>query len=233
VKEAIVLALECSQRSASLALFAHGEIQTIQMESEQSQSSLLLPLVQDFLKSCNLKPEQVTDLGIHIGPGGSTGLRMGIAFAQAWNMVYPVRCHGIPLEYLALEVLNSSSQPHSKAMLLSDAFGGQFFSASYSKLVSGWIIEKDLELCELEDITLSVDMPLVVIEDLGRTKEKLKWPEIWHWSTDRFPDAIQVLNMTLKAQFVMPIQTMDVRYLKASSAEINWDKRKTLGAGIC
>ena len=197
------------------------------MEPQASQSSLLLPLVEEFLKQHHVLPEQVTDLGVHVGPGGSTGLRMGVAMAQAWSLVYSVRIHAVPLEALALKALLEAPKDTVSAALLADAFGGQFFRAQFKKAADQWVQNGQLELCS-EAQVLDISSPCYVIEDLGRLKNQMKWPEKWVWHLGVFPNAQQVLQATLGEQYLCPIKAVDVRYLKASSAEISWDKKINL-----
>ena len=232
MSEAVILALECSRRCASLAIQTRGECFSTEMDPQQSQSSLLLPLVKDFLKKHHVHPEQVTDLGIHVGPGGSTGLRMGVALAQAWSMVYKVRVHAVPLEALALEVLKEAPAKFSSAQLLADAFGGQFFRARYENKLDQWHMIGGLELIDKTEAK-QYSARCYVVEDLGRLKTLEPWPESWVWHGGIFPQAQQVLQATLNHAYLCPIQQMDVRYLKASSAEINWTEKNKNGVSTC
>ena len=224
----MILALECSRRCASLAIQIQGECFSAEMEPLQSQSSLLLPLVKDFLKQHNIHPEQVTDLAVHVGPGGSTGLRMGVALAQAWSMVYKVRVHAVPLEALALEVLKEAPAKLSSAQLLADAYGGQFFRARYKKTEDQWNLAGSLELIHKTEAVQNSAL-CYVVEDLGRLKTQESWPESWIWHDGIFPQAQQVLQATANHAYLCAIQQMDVRYLKASSAEINWAEKNKNG----
>jgi tRNA A37 threonylcarbamoyladenosine modification protein TsaB len=199
--------------------------------SEAKASSLLLPSLEKLLSSRGLKPEDVTDFVVHIGPGSGTGLRMGLSMVQAWVMVHGhLRVHGVPLEELGLEVLKQWRPNHGKAQLLCDAFGGELFRQSYEQKAEGWIRCGEIELIERQ-IALSDAESCAVIPDLGPLRDRLEWPKTWTWYDGLFPDASQVLAAAQDDDFLSDVKTLDVRYLKATSAEINWEKRKLENGG--
>ena len=221
------LALETSQRSSTLSLEYSGEIHSRGMDlSEGKSSALLLPMVQGLLSEYDVKPEMITDLAVNIGPGSGTGLRMGIAFAQAWSLVHPnLRVHGVPFEEIALETLKSWAPDPQQAQLLSDAFGGQIFRQRYVRNNDHWGFDGVLELIEKSEV-LSCDQALATIADLGNLKAKETWPENWTWFEGLCPRSQDILVIAKCGEHLANIQTLDVRYLKKTSAEINWEKRQ-------
>lgn len=100
----LILAFETSAKACSVAL---ADEQKLLAESYQNtgltHSQTLLSMAEDLLKSCALKPEDVTAVAVSAGPGSFTGVRIGVAAAKgfAWGAGLP--CCGVStLEAMAL-----------------------------------------------------------------------------------------------------------------------------------
>lgn len=220
------IALETSKRRASLSVEKAGEVHFFEMAEDERQSSHLLTMVKSKLESLDIKPSDVESFILHIGPGSSTGLRMGIAMAQGWAAVFPkVIFKGIHLESMALELLNTWKPAKSRAYLLADAFAGQVFVQSFIKDGESFTFEGELKLIEKGDLE-SLEKDAAIIDDLGFLKEKIDWPSTYEWSSLDFPNAKWVALGERHHSDADRIEEMDVRYLKVTSAELNWNKRK-------
>lgn len=228
IEESIILAIESSRYDASLSILSKDNEKRVALEANAKQGSELLPLLNNLIKESGYVPKDITDIAIHTGPGSATGLRMGIAMVQAFSFVYPdLRIHALPLEALALEYLleDVNANDCKKALLLSDAFAGAVFVQEYS---NNGVWKKEGEIYEAtRDEVLAKIETAFIVDALGSLKQRLEWPESWVWSEKRFPDVTYV-SSALKSDedYSVNISDLDVRYLKASSAEINWQKKK-------
>ena len=87
-----ILALESSATSCSTALCRDGALlaQSFQC-SGLTHSRTLLPMVNDLLKNCGERLEDVDVIAVAAGPGSFTGLRIGVATAKglAWARETP------------------------------------------------------------------------------------------------------------------------------------------------
>lgn len=65
---------------------------TIEKSVDNFSSQLLLPTIIELLKRQNIKLEDLTQVQVHTGPGSYTGIRVGIAVAQAlaWMLQIPL-----------------------------------------------------------------------------------------------------------------------------------------------
>ena len=221
------LAIESSRKAASLCLSVGEKQYESQLSGQRPQSSSLLATVNELLNQAEVEAQTVTDLAIHVGPGGATGLRMAIALAQAWSMVHPqLRLHAVPLEAIALEALNKSHSDLDRAHLIADAFGGQLFLQSFHKIHKKWVQQGHIQLLEADEALKPLEEPALIFHDLGRLRHKLDWPKLWHWAEDDFLQAQFVLKAASSGRHQIKIADCDVRYLKPSSAEILWRQKQ-------
>jgi tRNA threonylcarbamoyl adenosine modification protein YeaZ len=62
-----------------------GKPKIVTWISERNQSRELLPRIDRLLRSAKIKPEQLKQVAINLGPGSFTGLRIGLSIANAFG----------------------------------------------------------------------------------------------------------------------------------------------------
>ncbi|MCH2138834.1 MAG: tRNA (adenosine(37)-N6)-threonylcarbamoyltransferase complex dimerization subunit type 1 TsaB [Phycisphaerales bacterium] len=78
-----MLAIETSQREGELAIkCSAGEVHTAQLTSASGIDDQLMPHLDALARSAGCTPETLTCVGVSMGPGGFTGLRIASATAQ-------------------------------------------------------------------------------------------------------------------------------------------------------
>lgn len=85
-----VLAIDTSSTSATCAIINDEKlIVEYTLNNKLTHSQTIMPMIEEALKSCDLKPEDIDVFAAAKGPGSFTGLRIGIAtingLAQATN----------------------------------------------------------------------------------------------------------------------------------------------------
>ncbi len=71
-----------------LVINGQKEIQTKRITSNKMQ--IILPMIDKILKKHSLKPEDLSEIQVNVGPGSFTGLRVGLAIANALSFVLKV-----------------------------------------------------------------------------------------------------------------------------------------------
>lgn len=106
-----VLFIDTALDAASVAV-ADGETTLFArtVETERGHQEHLAGLVRDALTAAALAPRDIDRVGVVVGPGSFTGLRIGIAFAKGFAFGVRAPCVGVTtLEALALSLPGEGS----------------------------------------------------------------------------------------------------------------------------
>ena len=98
-----LLALDTSTSQTGLALYAEDRILgELSWFSHYRQTVELAPAIDDLLHRLDIKPDALAAIGVAIGPGSFTSLRVGLALAKGLSMARHIPLIGIPsLDILA------------------------------------------------------------------------------------------------------------------------------------
>ncbi len=78
------------------------DIKTETITSNQTQ--IILPMIDEILKKHSLKPEDLSEIQVNAGPGSFTGLRIGLAIANALSFVLKIPVNGKKVGKIILPV---------------------------------------------------------------------------------------------------------------------------------
>ena len=130
----VLVALESSTRSPSVAVLVDGEILEQDLDKAHPHASDLLPCLAALLASCGRIPREIAAVAVGIGPGSYTGLRVGIATAQGIARAAGAELLGIPSgEALA----HAELSPGERGDLVIDARGGSLYHARFQRTQEG------------------------------------------------------------------------------------------------
>ena len=151
-----LLAIDTSARTAGIALLdGTTVVEEWTWQARGSHTVHLLPAVQQLLKAAGLTPADVQAIGVAIGPGAFTGLRVGIATAKAlaWSLSIP--CLGIS----SLLALAAAAPRPARVLAVLDAGRGDWYWALYAN-------ERDKQRCLSAP---SIGRPAEVLERVKRS----------------------------------------------------------------
>ncbi len=164
-----VLALETATPFAGVAVVdGTGVLAESTLRAPMRHLEWLLPAAAELLRGLGLGPEGIEAVAVSRGPGGFTGLRIGIATACAW-----ARARGVPLLGVGtLEALASLAGPCGLILPVLDAHRGEVAGALYRAAADGTLV------CLMEP---QVASPLVIAAEaaaaLGRIRPNAPAPE--------------------------------------------------------
>ncbi len=82
-----ILALDAAGSACSAALWSGGGVRARRLESmERGQSERLVPMIEEVVREAGITYGQLTLVAATIGPGGFTGVRIGLATARALGL---------------------------------------------------------------------------------------------------------------------------------------------------
>ncbi len=133
-----LLALETTTQEGSVALLHDDTVVAVRLGDPNLSHAERVPA--DFaalLAEAGLAPGAIDVFAVATGPGGFTGLRIGLAAVQGLALALDRPTAGVPsLAALAWAALDSEpTRPHVGAWL--DASRGEVFAAAYRRAVAG------------------------------------------------------------------------------------------------
>ena len=124
----MLLAVDTSTTQVGLALYDGAQvIGEYAWRSSQRHTVELAPAISDLLTRCGLTMDDVHALGVALGPGSFTSLRVGLALVKGLALSKHIPLIGIP----TLDIL-AAAQPASKLPL------GVAIQAGRSRFAFGW-----------------------------------------------------------------------------------------------
>lgn len=123
-----LLALDTATRDSAVALLCGDQVLAEIREPAASHSRSLLPLIDRLLRGAGLEIRQVEAIGVGVGPGSFTGLRIGLSVAK--TLAFGLRIPLAGVSSLRALAENGAGLGDWVCPAL-DALKGEVFSASY------------------------------------------------------------------------------------------------------
>ena len=156
----MLLAVDTSTTQIGLALFDGSQIiSEYAWRSGQRHTVELAPAVADLLTRCGLAINDINALGVALGPGSFTSLRVGLAFVKGLALARHIPLIGIP----TLDIL-AKAQPASKLPLAValQAGRGRFALGWYKCSKKGWQAQGEARVVTLEALLAEVQSPSMI-----------------------------------------------------------------------
>ena len=231
----LVLGIETSTPHTSVALGTEqGPVASSMFSSSRVSHEVIVPTIRQILASTDLKLSSIAGIGVGIGPGLFTGMRVGIATAKTLAQVL-----GIPLLGLAsLDVLAFSARYSSRIICaVLDAKRGEVFWGFYRAVPGGVTREDDFEVgspaalaAELEarrdDVLVVGNGGLVYRRELEEAGSHVEMAS----AALAFPSAAAVVELAIprfQREEFDRVYDLKPLYIRKSDAEIAWDRRRT------
>ena len=160
----MLLAVDTSTAQIGLALFDGTQvIAESSWISRQHHTVELAPALANMLKHTEVKINDIQALGVAIGPGSFTALRVGLAFVKGLALSRKLPIVGIP----TLDIL-AAAQPLSKMPLAAvlQAGGGRIALAWYKALKNEWKSDNAAQVTTVDALADSIDKPTLVAGEL-------------------------------------------------------------------
>jgi len=213
------VALETSRREASLALLVDG-VRFADELGERAHASDLLARLAELLARAGVTRREgrlpLRAVFAGLGPGSYTGLRVGLATAQALARASDAALFGLSsFDALAFREL----VPGEEGAVVQDARAGRFYHARYRRS------ERGLEVCEApaaltaEELCVRCARPGVILGHAGLADAAGLAPEVRaRLRTDARPSAAALLELArarVESGELAPSHALEPLYLAA------------------
>jgi len=109
-----ILALDSATDACSVALWRDGSLAAHRFEARRhGQAEILMPMVRDVMQESAQEFKTLDGIATTVGPGGFTGLRIGLASARAMALAA-----GVPIVGLTTLEVVAAAQPERSGPLL-------------------------------------------------------------------------------------------------------------------
>lgn len=93
-------------KKINIGLEVNGVKSNLSQEVAILKSEAALPLIDKVLKDNNLKIEEIDEIKVNTGPGSYTGIRVGVAIANALGFVLKIPINGKRIGELVTPLYN-------------------------------------------------------------------------------------------------------------------------------
>lgn len=188
----------------------------------------LVSEVMSLLASERLTPSEIQTLGVSVGPGSFTGLRVGVVFAKTW--AYATGCRLVAVD-THLAIARRTPADLAAVWVLSDAQRGDVYASRYVRSATAAPFLCDTPIAvHSAAVWLSQRLPGEALTGPGaakldaeavREKGLTLLPE-----SDRLPTAsgiVELARLQSAADEFADLWTLEPFYCRKSAAEETWD----------
>ncbi len=160
----MLLAIDTSTRYSGIALYAEGQVLLeYAWHSAHFHTRHLAPAVEQALSVTGASAAEVQAVGVALGPGSFTGLRIGLAFAKGLALARRIPLVGVPtLDFLAA-ARPASDLPLVAALL---AGRGRYSVQEYRWREGRWQPDGGLTVLKLPELCGRLQRPVLVCGEL-------------------------------------------------------------------
>jgi len=166
----MLLAIDTSTAQMGLALFDGAQVLAESIwTSPRHHTAELAPAMTALLGRCDLKVEDLTVLGVAVGPGSFTALRVGLSFAKGLALARRLPLVGIP----TLDVV-AAAQPIAPMPLAAvlQAGRGRLAVGWYEAGPEGWRSVNEPKVETAESLARSIHKPTIVCGELHAEEQQ-------------------------------------------------------------
>jgi len=170
----MLLAVDTSTAQVGLALYDGAQvIGEYAWRSSQRHTVELAPAISELLTRCGLTMDDVRALGVALGPGSFTSLRVGLALIKGLALSKHIPLVGIP----TLDIL-AAAQPVSKLPLAVaiQAGRGRFALGWYKSSKKAWLAQGQARVVKVEELLKEIKSPSILCGEFT-SEERLRLKE--------------------------------------------------------
>lgn len=160
----MILAIDTATRSASLAVHDGANVRAeFTWDTSDHHTVELMPRIVELLTQINVSIEQISGLGVSIGPGSFTGVRVGVALAKGLAVARSIPIVGVRAPDILAYAVQWCKPP---LVIVVRAGRGRLIAAHYLKVRSDWQPSGDFSLTTADLIGEQWERPTTLSGEL-------------------------------------------------------------------
>ncbi|HET9589550.1 MAG TPA: tRNA (adenosine(37)-N6)-threonylcarbamoyltransferase complex dimerization subunit type 1 TsaB [Anaerolineales bacterium] len=166
----MLLAVDTSTTQMGLALYDGVQvIAEYTWRSSQRHTVELAPAISDLLVRCGMTMDDVRSLGVALGPGSFTSLRVGLSLAKGLALARHLPLIGVP----TLDIL-ATAQPTSRHPLVAviQAGRGRLAAGWYKSSKNDWQARGPARVVKVEALLDEIETPCIICGELTREERQ-------------------------------------------------------------
>jgi tRNA threonylcarbamoyladenosine biosynthesis protein TsaB len=167
----MLLSVDTSTRMVGVALYNSDHVLGEMLWYSRNYHTVeLAPAIETLLARCSSKPRDLQALGVALGPGSFTGLRIGLALIKGMAQALNIPVIGIP----TLEVLAAAQPVQEKNLVAVLQAGRGRLAAGWYKASEGrWVQQGILEVLTAAELVSKIDQPTLVCGELEPEEQRI------------------------------------------------------------
>lgn len=172
----MLVAIDTSTQSIGIALYDGVQVLAEHTwRSRNFHTVELMPAIAEMLARCQVSPKQLTGVGVAMGPGSFTGLRIGLSAAKGLAFGRNIPIAGVP----SLEVLVAAQPGLRRPMIAFLEVGrGRFAWARFRYKNPSWGQITETKVDDIKTIADTITSPVYVAGEMGAEERRImgrKW----------------------------------------------------------
>lgn len=161
----MLLAVDTSTRQMGLALYDGAQvIGELLWQSRHYHTVELAPAVADLLSRSGLKTDSIRALGVALGPGSFTSLRVGLAFIKGLALARHLPIMGVP----TLDVVATAQEIRDvPLMAVLQAGRGRLALGRYKAVDEAWQADGEPQVTTADELADKIKKPTIVCGELS------------------------------------------------------------------
>lgn len=177
----MLLAVDTSTTYLGLALYDGAQvIAEVTWQGRARHTQELAPTVAQLLERVGVGVEALRALGVALGPGSFTSLRVGLAFVKGLALARRLPVVGVPtLDVVAAGVPPLPLEPERRLGAVLQAGRGRLALGWYSSSASGWQAEGPASVTTAQELAQSLAQPVILCGELTAEERALLRRSPW------------------------------------------------------
>lgn len=180
------LTIDCAMCACSAGVYSdQGKMLAVMSEPmNRGQAEALVPMIDRVVHESGKEFQDLTDIVCTIGPGGFTGVRIGVAAAKAYALSLGIPAYGVTgFQALAAQFyIKDKENIGQNLLVLIETKREEYFTQFYA---GGMDKTRDAELLNKDDISDFYDEDVFIVGDaygrlLGESDKSYKGQQVLH-----------------------------------------------------